>query len=477
MYKSRTVVMVESDSIPRGLIPRVPTEQQEDRLRNVGQEVLARPKLERIVDELSPYPELMASAGRAYVVELIRTRTEIGVRGGDVFVIEYIDTEPARAQQIATRLASLFIEETTGARERRVQGANEFIDRQLEETRQEMEKLEASLRALKQRYMGMLPEQLGANLSTLQRLQMEQQSVGDKLVSAKERKNMLERQLAIQVEMNEPEAQLLPSVPEEGPPRTVSERGSELRLLRAQAAALQERYTDEHPDVVAIKARIRRLESAIASEPESVTTSGEPADMLSQESLILSELQIQIAAADREIQSLRQEEIDIRGEIRKYQTRVEMIPQVEQELQAIERDHSMVSSYYSQLMNQKLQTETAGDVERRWKEDQFRILDPAQLPTSPVYPRKSIFLAVGSLAGLGLGIGLAFLREFFDHSIKYTRELEAVLPYPLVMTLPHISIHNGPRWKRKKDDKHPSKDLQPAPSVKEEVRTQPPRAR
>jgi polysaccharide chain length determinant protein (PEP-CTERM system associated) len=437
-YVSQTVVMVESERIPRSFIPQITTEQVRDRLRTVEQEIMARPRLERIVDELDPYPDLAVAAGRAYVVELIRSRTNISVRGKDAFVIRYIDTEPERAQRLVTRLASLFIEETTGARERQVQGANEFIDRQLEETRAEMEQLEGELSALKQRYMGMLPEQLNANLATMQRLQLEHQSIGDKIVSAKERKMMAERQLAIQREMAEPEAQLIPST-DTASPTTPSERERVLEALQSQLSALRKRYTDAHPDVAALRSRIRKLEAEIAAEPESQATLGEPADVLSQSDLIFSELQAQIAAADRDIQKLEKEEMEVRANIAMYQKRVEMIPQVEQKLQAIERDHDMVSEYYGELMSRKLQAETAGDVERRWKEEQFRILDPAQLPDTPVFPRKSIFLAVGTLIGLGVGLGLAFLVEITDHSIKYARELQAVLPYPIVLTLPHIS--------------------------------------
>ncbi len=449
-YVSRTVIMVESEKIPRSFIPRITTSRVRDQIRTVEQEVLARPRLERVVDELDPYPDLMASAGRAYVVELIRSRTGVNVRGQDAFVIEYIDTEPLRAQRMVTRLASLFIEETTGARERQVQGASEFIDSQLEQTRTEMENLEASLQVLKQRYMGMLPSQLDANLATLQRFQMEQQSIGAKIESAKDRMALLERQLAMQVDMDEPEAQLIPVSPSGTGSATITGKQREIRLLKARLADLRERYTAEHPDVVAISSRIQRLESEPAANLEAEESEEGLVDAVSPQGLILMELRAQVASVKKDIEDMAQQEVDIRGEIRKYQQRVEMIPKVENELQALERDHGMVASYYSELMSRKLQAETAGDVERRWKEEQFRILDPAQIADTPVFPQKSIFLAVGTLIGLGAGIGLAFLMELLDHSIKYGRELEAAFSFPLVMTLPHISEKSRRSWRSMK---------------------------
>ena len=92
--------------------------------------------------------------------------------------------------------------------------------------------------------------------------------------------------------------------------------------------------------------------------------------------------------------------------------------------------------YYAQLRSRKLEAQTAGDVEQRWDEDQFRILDPAQLPEKVSYPDPSLFLLVGTGAGLGAGLGLGFLLEVLDSSVKSQRQLEVLLPYPVVLTLP-----------------------------------------
>src|SRR3990172_8803620 len=216
-YVSQTVVLVESEKIPKSFIPQLTTEVTRDRLRTVHEEILARPRVERILDELQPYPE-MIDVPRADIVDMVRRRASIGLRGNDAFVVQYSDTDPERAKKLAERLASMFIEETSGARARQVQGANEFIDTQLVETRRELEQVEGSLKQIKQRYMGMLPNQLEANLSTLQRMELERQSVAEQIRVAKERRSLLERQLALQSQMNEPEAQLIPDLPAaEGP--------------------------------------------------------------------------------------------------------------------------------------------------------------------------------------------------------------------------------------------------------------------
>ncbi len=141
---------------------------------------------------------------------------------------------------------------------------------------------------------------------------------------------------------------------------------------------------------------------------------------------------------DRDIQSLEERYEQIRGQIGVYQNRVEKIPEVEQKLQSLERDYALRSRYYSELLSRKLEAETAGAVEQKWQEDQFKILDPAQIPDKPESPKPTLFLMLGTLVGLGAGLAVAFLVEVADPTVKNLRELEALLPYPVLLTLPQL---------------------------------------
>jgi len=445
-YVSQTVVLVESEKIPKSFIPQLTTEVTRDRLRTVHEEILARPRVERILDELKPYPE-MIDAPRADIVDMVRRRATIGLRGNDAFVVQYSDTNPERAKRLAERLASMFIEETSGARARQVQGANEFIDSQLVESKKELEQVESALREIKQRHMGMLPNQLEANLSTLQRMELERQSVSEQVRVAKERRSLLERQLALQSQMNEPEAQLIPDLPVAEGPTQGPPGAAALPALKAYLAQLLTRYTAEHPEVVATQKRIARLESELAAAaaaappaPEPEAAPEPPAATATSTDFLVSDMTAQIAAVDRDIQKLEDRYDQIRGQIGVYQTRVEKIPEVEQELQSLERDYQLISRYYSELLSRKLEAETAGAVERRWQEEQFKILDPAEVPENASFPDPSVFLLVGTLVGLGAGLAAAFLVEVADPTVKNLRELEALLPYPVLLTLPRMKV-------------------------------------
>jgi polysaccharide chain length determinant protein (PEP-CTERM system associated) len=467
-YVSQTVVLVESDKIPKSFIPQLSTQETQDRLRTVHEEILARPRIERILDELDPYPE-MIDVPRADIVDKIRNRATIGLRGKDAFVVAYTDTNPDRAQRMATRLASMFIEETSGDRARQVQGANEFIDSQLVESKSELEQVESSLRQIKQRYMGMLPNQLEANLATLQRMELERQSVAEQIRVARERRGVLERQLALQTQMDEPEAQLVPEI--SASDGTTGPTGaSNLPSLKAYLASLQTRYTSEHPEVVATQKRIARLEAEMAAAAAAqaslaaMTPAGEGNGEDEEDSapaidFLVTDLTAQVGTVDRDIANLEAREEHLRRQIGVYQARVEKIPEVEQELQSLERDYELISRYYSELLSRKLEAETADAVEKKWQEEQFKILDPAQVPDNPVFPRPPVFLLLGTLIGLGVGAVLAFLFEIADPTVKNMRELESLLPYPVLLTLPRL------KQPRKRFRRRGTSPIPPAPPV------------
>ncbi len=65
-----------------------------------------------------------------------------------------------------------------------------------------------------------------------------------------------------------------------------------------------------------------------------------------------------------------------------------------------------------------------------------RIVDAAQVPKAPVKPRVALNLALGIFLGAAFGVGLAFLQEYLDNTLKTPDEVERLLRLPSLGLLP-----------------------------------------
>jgi succinoglycan biosynthesis transport protein ExoP len=192
MYRSGTLILVESEKMPDSFVRSMATETSNKRLMTIRQEILSRTRLETILEELKPYPNSQSiTAG----VEAMRAAIEINVKGNDAFSIEYVHQNPKKAQEVTSRLATLFIDQSMKSREQQVEEAYQFLDSEVVAARRELEIKDVALRQYKEQHMGNLPEQTPANLTSLQILQQEQQALEVSLRDARQRQDVFERSL------------------------------------------------------------------------------------------------------------------------------------------------------------------------------------------------------------------------------------------------------------------------------------------
>jgi len=149
-------------------------------------------------------------------------------------------------------------------------------------------------------------------------------------------------------------------------------------------------------------------------------------------------VQAQIAAAESEIRQLRAEEEKVRARIREFEQRIENAPRREQEMTTLTRDYENTKKLYESLLAKKLDSEQAKAMEQRQQGEQFRVLDPAQLPSKPWKPDMTKLFALSIALGLGSGLGLALLLEYMNRSFRDPEDLQAFTGLPVLAVVPTI---------------------------------------
>ena len=149
-------------------------------------------------------------------------------------------------------------------------------------------------------------------------------------------------------------------------------------------------------------------------------------------------LRAQIASTEAEIDALKRERERIKGKIADIQARLSRIPGHEQELIVLTRDYDNLKNSYNDLLKKKMEANLSENVESRQGEEQFQILDPANLPEKPFKPQKRKILILALLLASGLGFGGAIVLEGMDQTIRATKDFQHYFDLKVFASIPDI---------------------------------------
>ena len=227
---------------------------------------------------------------------------------------------------------------------------------------------------------------------------------------------------------------------EHGGPGLQAEQ-QQLQQLLSEQADLTSRYTDDYPDVVAVKRKIAELRAKIAAAPPPapiVTSSTTPK---AGDSVSVQQFRLQLRAMDQEIAQKKRDQAAIQSQLRTYQERVAASPEVEEEYKSITRDNQTAQAFYDSLLAKMNDSKMATDLERRQQGEQFRVMDEPNLPESPSFPKRPVFVGGGLGLGLALGVLIVGLLEYMDTAVRSERDIWAFTKLP---TLGVIGFNGEP---------------------------------
>jgi capsular polysaccharide biosynthesis protein len=81
------------------------------------------------------------------------------------------------------------------------------------------------------------------------------------------------------------------------------------------------------------------------------------------------------------------------------------------------------------------QAKKSNDLESRQQGERFRLRDDANLPDSPIWPKKGLFLIGGLLAGLATGLLFVALLEYKDTALRSERDIWAFTQLPTLAVI------------------------------------------
>jgi uncharacterized protein involved in exopolysaccharide biosynthesis len=319
-YKASTLVLISPQKVPTAFVQTTVTSQVEERLQSIAQEVMSRTSLEKIITELRLYEKESKRLSKEETVELMRKNIKLEL--------------PSTKRAEKTGFFSLsFIGDDPN-----------------------------TVATVANRLSSLFIEE---NLKI-----REQQAAGTTEFLAKElaeAKAKLDQMEASGAKYNRPA-------------RIYTEKDK----LKNELAGLRTKYTDNHPDVIAMKKKIADLEE------------------------------------------------------NKSMGRIEQAPASEQDVGARGKEYQSMKLTYEILLKKNQEAQQAENLEKRQQGEQFKVIDPAIVPDKPFSPDVPKILLISLFAGLASGLALAFMREQMDRSFHDADDVEISLGIKVLATIPQI---------------------------------------
>jgi polysaccharide chain length determinant protein (PEP-CTERM system associated) len=442
-YRSEALILVIPQRVPDNYVKPTVSETVEQRLPSITDQILSRSRLERIILDMNLYKAERAREVMENVVQTMRDQVTTSTVGKDMnsFRVTYVSNNPETARKVTERLASLYIEQNLKDRESQADSTSQFLATQLEEAKRRLIEQEKKLEEYRRGHAGQLPSQLQGNLQAIQNANLQLQSLNESTNRAQERRLLIERQIADTQAVPLALAPLPPSTPESpGAPSTAQQ----LDMARARLAAILQRYTPDHPEIVSLERTIAELAVRLDSETPVSAAQAVPetrvAPAVAAQRKRILDLQAELAVIDHQLAANRTEEALLKHTIAEYQSKVDIVPTRESELVELTRDYATLQTGYANLLMKREDSVIAANLERRQIGEQFKLLDVASLPEKPYNQLQRLgVMASGATAGLVLGLVLVGVLEHRDSAFRREEEVVTAVSLPVLALIPVMS--------------------------------------
>jgi polysaccharide chain length determinant protein (PEP-CTERM system associated) len=436
-YTSQTLVLVAKPTVPTEYVRPVVTEDLNQRLATMKEQILSRTRLEPVIEKFSLYRQDRDKVHVEDLVERLRKAIEIsplepmlGTQDRSLagFYVSVTFKEPQTAQQICTEITSMFMEQNARALEQQAVRTTSFISQQLSEAKAKLDAQDAKLAQFKRQYIGLLPEEEQTNLSLLATLNV-QLDANIQALSRTQREKAFNESL-----LNQRLTDWKASRNEQNP-ETIEEQ---VQALQGQLTTLESRYTTDHPDVIKLRNLIAELKKKMAETPNSDDASGRPRTLV--EPPQIQQLRATLRQDNNNVADLTKRQGQIEDQIRILQGRIEASPMVEQQLKELTRNYQSALDFYNELLKKQQNSEMATDLAHQQEGEQFRVLDPPSLPMNPSFPKFLNFVGGGLGGGFALGLAILYLLMAMDKTLHTERDVEMFLKLPVLTSLPVLEV-------------------------------------
>jgi succinoglycan biosynthesis transport protein ExoP len=445
IYQGQALVLIErpvdenivraTDSAPGEL---------ESRLHIIKQEILSRDRALELINRFHLYPALMKKGDVDDALNQMRSDVEVNPSGteqvsGKVktvsFTLKYTGDSAKTASDVSNAIASFYVQQNESMRSQSAIGTLAFLRQQLAEAKGQLDRQDAAITQFTSKYTGQLPQQVGINLATIERLNTQLRLNGEQQL------RLIEQREKLFEGLQDPTSAARADNPDASP--EMIERLKQIDKLKADLAGLQTRVTSKHPDVLRMQEQIAALEKEQAAAEALVDQKQQAAKAAAAASQAATEdarapRRRTIESIDAELKKLRDEETTLRATIASFEQRLQGAPEREQEYSLVTRDRQVAKDLYDSMLKRFDEAQLAASLETDRQGERFRVLEPARPPEGPTGPNRMRLILLGILLALAAAVAVVLGSEQFDASFHGIDDIREFTSVPVLVSIPPI---------------------------------------
>jgi len=375
----------------------------------------------------------MPAEQTAKAIAILSKSLSASLVGDDLVKITYISNSPEKMAETLRLVSIRFVERIIAPQRSSIVSSENFLKKELEERKIDLQLAERKLAEYKSKYASELPELHTSNVMRLGRMRETLAARRTELEGAKATwQDLKDRLFKTNPVIGRIEERIVDIV-------------SELTLLRS-------RYTDNH---TLVQAALRKLKSLREERSKTLgatrklkdgdlerlwnLAANQTIDVASgQQPLLISQLErlqegeVQVSNLEKQVESLKAGTVKLQAKVAGFGVH-------EQRLAELSREAMVKRNIYQDLSERHQLARVTGSLGKAEEKERVKLIDPAFTPIAPINLPVIIFIALGMIGGIMLGVALAIITEILDLTIRTRRQLEKLCGVKVLTRIPRLS--------------------------------------
>ncbi len=461
IYESTTLLTVRPSGISANVVPRLSDDDLTIRINNIQQEVFSRSSLQPMIEKYGLYAaERRRGEAMDVLVERMRTRdinVRINTTRNDItngFNLSFRGPDARMTQAVTAELASKYTKAQAMEANRDATQTKDFFENKLKQDKEELDAIDQQRLQFMMQNKEHLPSTSQALIGQLAGLREEQKSLISAIGILRERRSLLNTQ---QSDLDKQRSQEIDTFIDQLQDPKATPAYAQLSLRREQLKSekeqllTEERYRPNHPEVRAKQAQIDSVQGEIDEliNDWKIKVADRRKKLDGMIDPRLNTLKYELQSTNSQITAMEKRLADTEGQIGEMSQRLGNVPGAEVGLEALSREYQSKKAIYDNTLEQYEKAKTLSEVQSNAQGESIAVIDAANMPEQAVAPKRVLWMALGLLLGLGVGLACAVLIEVPRLlTIQTTADAEHYTGLPVLVSLPNLLTPREQRRQR-----------------------------